>query len=864
MKTIVTIIFVIIILSTSLFASDEIKIGGMDGLDPYTQSSNNNILLAISGGGARGLTLIGILKAFDENDINIVGIAGTSMGGIIGGLYASGYSPAQLDSISEQLDFNSLFSNSPSRTSMLTSKKLDQHSHLLTIRFDDYKPVLPQGLSAAQRLTTLLTSLTAKANYLCKGKFNNLPISFVTISTDIVTGEQIILDSGSIADAMRATMAFPLAFTGLDQDGRILMDGGIVTPIPVDLARSLNDTINYVVAINTSSQLLGKNELTNPIDLANQVTSIMTSDRLKDQLAKADMVIEPQLNKYSSMDFDKKDTLVKIGYKLGLKMIDSIKADCQDLGNNNKHFIANVEFNNMPPGCAELCKDKLIHKNLTRNEIINILKDIYLSSSLFELTSKNISTSEDSLHLIINGYKALNLSEYQFDISGNSFISDSSIIQFFTDDSNILTSESLRQSIDKIIAYYNKRGYDLVEINDLKIDPLNKIISMSINEGLIYRVDIENNDHTKDWYIRSYFTMKQGTPVSMEKVSQGIKNIYGTDLFDRVTVQLIPHREGVIVKIIVEEKDNTQLRFGWHWNEEYESEEFIELLNDNIGQIGLEGLIHARYSPDRQVYYFSLKADRIFSTYITSRVKLYHDILNRQVYSDSEDPIYKRKEKTYGLSLQAGQQFSRWGTLLAELIAEEKEYEVKETDSKVNLNFIKLHFNSIIETFDQIPFTNHGSKHEIELLLSGEIAGGSEEFTQFYTSHEAYFPLGKYFNYHPRIALGLSRSGLPVTEKFYLGGSHSFTGFRTHQLSGDKMFIFSHELRANLPFNLYFTLRYDMGEVYDHTDQIKLRNLRNSFGAMMAVDLPIGPIEFGYGIANSDIDRFYLNIGFNF
>jgi NTE family protein len=92
----------------------------------------------------------------------------------------------------------------------------------------------------------------------------------------------------------------------------------------------------------------------------------------------------------------------------------------------------------------------------------------------------------------------------------------------------------------------------------------------------------------------------------------------------------------------------------------------------------------------------------------------------------------------------------------------------------------------------------------------------------------------------------------------------SFVGFRTHQLSGDKVFVLSNELRVKLPLRLYLTGRYDIGEVYTATDQIKLRNLRHGVGIFLALDSPIGPLEFGYGIADTDEERFYFNVGYSF
>ncbi len=358
--------------------------------------------------------------------------------------------------------------------------------------------------------------------------------------------------------------------------------------------------------------------------------------------------------------------------------------------------------------------------------------------------------------------------------------------------------------------------------------------------------------------------MKTNEPYSTVRAAEGIRNIYGTDLFERVTVDALTSRDGVVVRIKVKEKYTSRLRVGWHWDDEYRSEEFVELLNDNFAGIGLEYKLHARYAPRRNAYYFSFKADRIFKTYLTSQVKLYHTDIDRQKYNLNNIPTGFQKEVINGFEIKIGQQIARLGTVSANLSVEELEI----TDSDLNLTTTfglrKLIFTSLFENFDKLSFPRSGNKHIFSLEFAGKFVGGDIEFTKFYTSHESYISLGNNLTFHPRLALGASRAGLPVSEKFYLGGINSFTGFSTEQLSGDKMFIFSNELRLNLPFNFYFTTRYDLGEVYSSIDQIKVRNLRNSVGASLSIDSPVGPFTIGYGFVNKDLNQIYTYFGLKF
>lgn len=853
----------------SVLGTDRIVIGGLESLDPFDDKEHYSVLLALSGGGARGLAAIGILKAFEEKGIEVAAVAGTSMGGIVGGLYAAGYSPDELISIVHNTAFGRLFTNTPARKTMFLTQRQERGRHLLSVRFDGLAPIIPQALTAGQRLTSLLTTLTTKANYHCNGDFNKLPIPFKTISTDIVTGREVILDSGSLAEAMRAAMAFPLAFTGLEKDGQVLMDGGMVTPIPVELVRQMCDSVSFVVAVNTTSLLLPKDELVTPVDIASQVTTIMTADKLAGQLQQADFVITPPIDDFGSMDFKLKDTLIEIGYQAGKVAADSIIGLLRQERNGTRYTVVQVEVSSSAQTLEDGIRSRLIGQTVNRTELISILKSLTVELSLFRLEGSltplnNADNGPKKMLLTITAYPYFLLSDIQFTFVGNTIYDDTMLAQQFKLGDTILTPRTLQQGLDRILNLYYADDFDLVGIRNVAIALNHTEITIVLDEAIIKRIDVEENERTKDWFVRSLFPLKVGQPYSTSGAARGIANIFGTDLFHRVIVDLAPYRSGAIVKIRVEEKKYRQLRLGWHWDDEYQSEELLELLDDNIGGMGLELLLHACYGRDRQRYFAGFKADRILSTYLTGRMRVYHHRLDRHLYAKDGSRADERRENKTGAELRLGQQIARLGTVTAGLTVEEVEY--KHSDDrdteKFGLRIIKI--ESLVETFNRVPFPETGKKHLFELQFAGKYLGGEVEFTRFFTSLEAYFPLGKHLNYHPKLSVGLSRSGLPPSEKFYLGGMHSFVGFRTEQLSGDKLLVLTNELRLKLPLRLYLTARYDMGDVYTATDQIKLRNVRHGVGLFLALDSPLGPFEFGYGVADSDTDRFYLNIGYSF
>ncbi len=850
---------------------DNIVIGGLNGLDPEIEGQQYSVLLALSGGGARGLATIGILQAFEENGIHVVAIAGTSMGGIIGGLYASGYTPQQLKQIVRGLDFTQLFTNKPARRTMFQTKRRERGRELLSLRFNGLRPDIPQGFTSGQKLTEILTRLTTRATYRSSRDFTRLPIPFKTICTDMVTGKPVIFDNGSLADAMRATTAFPLAFTGVEQDGKLLMDGGMVIPVPVSIVSKMSDSVRFVVAVNTASPLSPKEKLTTPVDIANQATSIMTADKLAKELADADFVITPVSDEIQASDFKLRDSIIKLGYIEGQQAADSLRLLLQQQEDHILITIDTITFNTPLNNYSSTIFRNLLHRTFSHQELIRTLKKIVRQSGLFQLQAELIPLTGFSAEirryrLVLSGFPNPKTAETNITCIGNTVFSDSVInarIATALVDSYI-TPASLRAVTDSILKLYRTHHYDLAYIHDIQINPQKKQITLYIDEAIIKRIDVVGTRRTRDWFVRSLFPLHVGQPYSTRLASQGIANIFGTDLFDRVTVDLLSDNGKAIVRIRVEEKLYRQMRLGWHWDDEYDSEEFIELFDDNIAGAGLELLFHARYSPDRQNYYANFKADRIFSTYLTGNIRVYHTQLDRHLYDAADSLIDKREELKTGFDIRLGQQISRLGTVTAGIEFEDVRYEMEQTGDKETFGLRIFKLESLVENFDRIPFPNSGKQHYFELQLAGKLFGGDVEYTRFFTSVEAYFAFGTYFNYHPRFAVGISRSGLPASEKFYLGGMRSLSGLRTFQLSGDKMLLMSHELRIKLPLWLYFSIRYDLGNTFISTDDIKIKDLRHAVGAFLSLDSPLGPFEIGYGMAEDNYNRLYVRFGYEF
>ena len=872
MKTLPTIAILVFLIAGTAAGNERIVVGGIDGIDPDRPQPSHRIALALSGGGARGLCAVGILRAFEVRGIEVAAIAGTSIGGIIGGLYACGYTPDELEVIIGELDVSALISNRPRRSSMFFTQRQEREKYLLSVRFDGWQPQLPQALTGGQRIISLLTRLTTQANYLAERDFTRFPIPFKTVGTDIVTGKLVVLSSGSLADAMRASMAFPLAFTAVERGDSLLMDGGMLLPVPVEIVRDMVDSTTPVIAVNTTSPLARGDQLTTAVDIANQVSTIMTADKLERQLALADLVMTPVGHETASIDFKLADSLIELGYRAGLVTADSILR-LSESRSVQTYNVRQVQV---------ICDDSLIRERIeqagfdqpfTRRQLIADLQTLVRTEPIFQLTAELIPAQPDStgrgsgtptVNLRLNVVLRPLITDLALRFEGNSVFDDSVLAHQCDFVDNRLSISALRRGLDRIVNLYRVEGYDLADIRELEMDPDCSEITIHIDEAIVRHIDVNRGLRSRDWLLRSYFPVKIGRPFSLERASQGLSDLYGTDLFERVTFDLTPVDGAAKMTIRVKEKKFSQLRVGWHWHDEYQSEQFLELLDDNINGMGLEFLTHLQYSRDRRLYYTGLRLDRIFFTYLTARLRIFYDRLDRRLFDDDGDVTGYRDEDRWGGAFYVGQQIARLGQVTAGVRIEDVELLDHEAGSSDKFGLRTLYLESVVESFDQYPFPITGKKHRFDLRFAGKLLGGEIEYSRFFTSIEAYYPLTSHLNFHPKLSIGLSRRGLPPSEKFYVGGNGSFAGYRISELSGDKMFLFNQELRLKLLARFYLTGHVDFGDVYAGADDIKLGQFRHGFGVSLAFDSPAGPVVIGFGGGDSPKDRIYFSAGFSF
>ena len=320
------------------------------------QKSRPKVGLVLAGGGAKGASHIGVLKYIEELGIPIDYIAGTSMGSIIGGLYALGYTPVEMDSLIKSMDWSYYMSNNVQRSSQSYYERSRGSQYLLTVPFaftdikkEDFlrkekdeeiltqhgefvdestsSPLmrsLPSGFINGDNLVNLFSDLCI--GYQDSMDFRDLPIPYACVTTDMLDGSEQVLRSGYLAYAMRSSMAIPVVFAPVEYDGKLLVDGGMVNNFPVDVCHKMGADIIIGVEL-TKGFYADRDEINSLPGMLGQLMNIVTSGRNAENRKLCDIYIRPDVTGYGTMSFDSEsiDSLVMRGYNEALTHSSELK-----------------------------------------------------------------------------------------------------------------------------------------------------------------------------------------------------------------------------------------------------------------------------------------------------------------------------------------------------------------------------------------------------------------------------------------------------------------------------------------------------------------------------------------------------------
>tara|TARA_R110002049_G_scaffold88596_6_gene223410 strand:+ start:1524 stop:3761 length:2238 start_codon:yes stop_codon:yes gene_type:complete len=278
--------------------------------------------LVLSGGGAKGFAHIGVLKVVDSLGIKIDYIAGTSMGAIIGSLYASGYSGKQLEAMFKTQDFDELINDAFPRASKSFYERENTEKYAVTLPFDKFKISLPSALSRGQNVYNLLYQLMLPVNHITD--FSELPIPFFCIATDIETGESLIMNKGKLAEVVTASGALPSLFQPVTIGERILIDGGVTNNFPVEELRDKG--MDIIIGVDVQDALKDRETLKSAPDILLQIGNFRTINAMKSKVEFTDIYIKPDITNFSVISFDEGDDIIANGEAAARTQLSKLQA----------------------------------------------------------------------------------------------------------------------------------------------------------------------------------------------------------------------------------------------------------------------------------------------------------------------------------------------------------------------------------------------------------------------------------------------------------------------------------------------------------------------------------------------------------
>jgi len=286
----------------------------------HLQAQNDSIYnkkpkigLVLSGGGAKGLAHIGVLKVIEEAGVQIDYIGGTSMGAIIGGLYASGYTAKQLDSIFQNTDYEAVIRDYLPRVAKNFYQKDNDERYAFTLPFKNFKLTVPSALSKGLYNYNLINRLTYHVRHI--DDFSKLPIPFVCIATNIETGEEVELNKGYLTQAILASGAFPSLYAPVDIQGKYLIDGGVLNNYPVKQVKEMGADI--IIGVDVQDDLKDRSELQEATRILVQISNLQMMERMKQNREITDVYIKPDIKGFSVISFDQGKDIILRGEQAG-------------------------------------------------------------------------------------------------------------------------------------------------------------------------------------------------------------------------------------------------------------------------------------------------------------------------------------------------------------------------------------------------------------------------------------------------------------------------------------------------------------------------------------------------------------------
>ncbi len=810
------------------------------------------LMIALSGGGDRGLAQVGVLEILEEAGLKPDGITGVSIGALVGGLYAAGYTTSQITARLAQLDWSGILLDRPERKTLLLARKDEQARHLLSLRLGKHlTPVIPGAIAPGQKLYMSLLDLTLDIPCRTDGDWSNLRIPLQILATDLKTGRGVVFNSGDLTPGIRGSISMPLLFDPFQYDTLQLIDGGITNNIPVKLARTAENDV--VLAVNTTSPLRSTAPPVQPWRIVDQVTSIMEKEADARSLDEADIVVSPQLGNIFIVEPEQVDDVVDAGRRA----METVLPDLQRLlkrpvQEDDTVFIrfSRVDFNGgaspAPPPFHE-------GSDLNGGAEIGEIRD-YLWRLYRDGTVRNVHARYDSSNsvLSIKVIRTHRLTGVEF--SGEPLIPDSILVEPFKPLlGRLLNLDTAAVALCNVLSLQRRAGFPLTTVSAVSFDTTTGKLDLKMDAGCLGGIRFVGLKKVAEGWIRHEIPLERGQPVTRQGVVKGTANLYATGLFRNVHPVLSRNRRGSgywTLEVHVSEHPSPPVLLGLAYQSEQLTRGFIELVHPYSFYYAARTVLFTSFGKMDTEYRISTLTDKLFGLPLTYNLSMAYNMRKRTSYDSDHNSAGDYRQTRWGGSIQVGGHILTWGMLTFACRWEKHENHYPAKDEFYSLGAINARF--AIDTQDRTVFPKHGIRLESMYESASDYLGSDRKFNRFLGSFDGCATAFRRHTLSLHFRGATSDRTTPSDEQFRLGGIHSFPGLHLDEKVGQMQIAGGVEYRLDLISRIlaesYVGLRYDIaGSWRDPEAQITRRDWMHSSGIYLALDTMLGPVIIQWG-----------------
>lgn len=707
--------------------------------------------LVLGGGGARGIAHIGILKLLDSLQIPVDCIVGTSIGSIGGALYAAGYTGAEIEQLVVSLDWNDLFTDTPSRDLLPYVEKRNSGRFQLRFRLKGFTPVTPSGLIAGQKVSLLFSRLTFPFEQVTN--FDSLPIPYRAVAVDLVTGNEVILSGGSLALAMRASMSIPTVFAPVEYGDSLLIDGGTLNNYPVDVVKAMGADI--VIGVNVGSSLKPKNELEGIFSVLEQTINIPGSAREREHIRMTDIYIHPYLSEFTAADFSAQaiPQLIERGTAAAYARLDELV--------RLKESLTMLEAD--PPPDRFRPEQKKVIGSLVINR--TALFDEHLVKSQLGLSAGDPYDPAEVEHRI----------------------------------------EAMRAS--------GKFEYVDYEISPLS--PVSVRIRISAKEKeppLIHGVEIHGLRNLEFEFVYQLFGIRPGMQFNTAVIEEHINEMYALGYFNRITYEVEP-APGNMLKLIVrvEERPQHKLLFGVRYDDFHRLVGIIGVQTMNLlvpgSRIEAELQFAGLFRLEAKLSYPSRSMDMPAYPFIAWRVKdlpvTFFDVNGNKFaqYTDRTGFLSGgfglALSKKWNMELEYGAEYVRIAPTIATQFDSTLFPSWDETLRQVRLSLD-------LDLLDEVLIPSNGTRISVRGERGDRFLGSAYTYSRLSVSADYYVTPAQAHTFRMFGTYMNLWENFPYYKVFYFGGPEEFVGLDYTQAFGSKFTLLRAEYRYRFKPDIYF------------------------------------------------------------